>query len=92
MEREDRVIEMLRQKNWQFRHLEKLHGQLDQSLQEMTRRRVLTPQEEIQKKEFQKKKLAAKDEMTTMIRHFQMGEGADLKSARSNPPLSARGH
>lgn len=92
MEREEKKIEMLRENSWHFRHLEKLHGQLDQSLQELTRRRVLTPQEEIQKKEFQKRKLAAKDEMTQMIRDFKGSPIAeDLKPDRSSPPMSAGG-
>ncbi|GEM_PF-2175901 len=79
MEREEKVIEVLRERNWHFRHLEKLHEELDQSLQVMGRRRVLTPQEEIQKKEFQKKKLAAKDEMVEMIRQCKTTGRTDFQ-------------
>ncbi len=93
MEKEEKIIEMLREKNWHFRHLEKLHGELDQSLQQMGRRRVLTPQEEIQKKEFQKKKLAAKDEMVEMVRQVKMSEQADAgKGAKRISNMTAGRH
>lgn len=93
MEREEKIIEVLREKNWHFRHLEKLHGDLDQSLQQMGRRRVLTPQEEIQKKEFQKKKLAAKDEMVEMVRQFKTTGRTDVeKSVKQASTLSAERH
>lgn len=93
MEKEEKIIEELREKNRHFRHLEKLHGELDQSLQQMGRRRVLTPQEEIQKKEFQKKKLAAKDEMVQMIRQCITTGRTDFeKSAKRVSNLSAGRH
>jgi uncharacterized protein YdcH (DUF465 family) len=81
MEKEEKIIEMLREKNWHFRHLEKLHEELDQSLQQMGRRRVLTPQEEFRKKEIQKRKLAAKDEMVEMVRQVKMAERTDIEKA-----------
>lgn len=93
MEREEKIIEMLREKNWHFRHLEKIHGELDQSLQQMGRRRVLTPQEEVQKKEFQKKKLAAKDEMVEMVRQVKMAAETDVeKSIKRSSAASAGRH
>lgn len=93
MEREEKIIEMLREKNWHFRHLEKIHGELDQLLQQMGRRRVLTPQEEVQKKEFQKKKLAAKDEMVKMVRQVKMAAETDVeKSTKRSSAASAGRH
>jgi len=93
MEKEEKIIEMLREKNWHFRHLEKLHGELDQSLRQMGRRRVLTPQEELQKKEFQKKKLAAKDEMVEMVRQVKMtGQPDGEKGGKRLSNLSAGRH
>lgn len=90
MEEEEKIIEMLREKNWHFRHLEKIHEELDQSLQQMGRRRVLTPHEEVQKKEFQKKKLAAKDEMVEMVRQVKMAaETEGEKGAKRLSNLSA---
>lgn len=71
MEEEKETIRILREKNHRFRNLEKEHLQLEEALQHLNRRRTLTPQEEIQKKEAQKKKLAAKDSMVEMIRSYK---------------------
>lgn len=71
MEEEQEITEILREGNWRFRSLEKEHHQLDEELRDLTRRRTLTPQEEIQKKEWQKKKLVAKDNMVEMIRVYK---------------------
>lgn len=93
MEKEEKIIEMLREKNWHFRHLEKVHGELDQSLQQMGRRRILTPQEEVRKKEFQKKKLAAKDEMVEMVRQVKIaGQAGDEKAAKRVSAMPAERH
>ncbi len=70
MEREKDAIAVLREKNYHFRTLEKVHVQLETSLEGMNKRKVLTPKEELKKKTFQKEKLAAKDTMEKMIRHF----------------------
>lgn len=74
MEEEKGIIEVLREKNRRFRNLEKTHVQLEESLHDLNRRRNLTPQEELQKKTFQKKKLAAKDNMVQMIREYRAME------------------
>lgn len=67
---ESNVIEILREKNYRFRNLEKTHHQLEATLEGMNRRKVLTPEEEIVKKTYQKEKLAAKDSMESIIRHY----------------------
>lgn len=64
------VIDVLREQNRHFRSVEKKHAEFDQILQEMNRKKILTPQEEVQKKIFQKKKLAAKDDMMEMVRLY----------------------
>jgi len=68
---EKQVADILRENNRRFRSLEITHGQLEQSLQDLNRRKILTPQEEYQKKTFQKKKLAAKDNMVELIRYYK---------------------
>jgi uncharacterized protein YdcH (DUF465 family) len=68
---DDQMTTTLRQHNREFRLLETRHRQLDEQLDELIRHRVLTPEEEIHKKELQKQKLAAKDGMTRLIRDFQ---------------------
>ncbi|MDC4224863.1 MAG: hypothetical protein MPW15_11700 [Candidatus Manganitrophus sp.] len=79
MEKEEKIIEMLREKNWHFRHLEKLHGELDQSLQQDGAKEGLDSSRGGSKKEFQKKKLAAKDEMVEMVRQVKIAGEADVE-------------
>ena len=79
MENDRQVIAALREKNYQFRTLEKVHGQLEESLEGMSKRKVLSPKEELEKKTFQKEKLAAKDTMEKMIRHFVATGESDFK-------------
>lgn len=71
MEDEKQVAEILRERNRRFRSLERTHDELKQSLHDLNRRKILTPQEELQKKTFQKKKLAAKDYMVDLIRYYK---------------------
>ncbi len=75
------VIDVLREQNRHFRSVEKKHTEFDQILQEMSRRKVLTPQEEVQKKIFQKEKLAAKDDMMEMARLYIGSEKTEKTSA-----------
>lgn len=71
MEQDQEIAQILRERNWRFRTLEKEHHQLDEALHGLNRRRTLTPQEELHKKQAQKKKLAAKDSMAEMIRSYK---------------------
>ncbi len=68
---EKEVADILRESNRRFRSLEITHHQLERSLEDLNRRKILTPPEEVQKKTFQKKKLAAKDNMVELIRYYQ---------------------
>ncbi|MFQ5950307.1 MAG: DUF465 domain-containing protein [Nitrospiria bacterium] len=74
----NQVIELLREKNRRFRILEEKHHALETSLQCLNRRKILTPQEELQKRTFQKEKLAAKDTMSDIIRHYRATGRTDL--------------
>lgn len=76
---EQEIAQILRERNRRFRTLEKEHHQLDEALRDLSRRRTLTPQEELRKKEAQKKKLAAKDSMAEMIRYYKTTGNPDLK-------------
>ncbi len=73
------VVQILRKENYHFRTLEKMHTQLEESLEGMNRRKVLSPREELQKKTYQKEKLAAKDSMEKIIRHYLATGDADFK-------------
>jgi uncharacterized protein YdcH (DUF465 family) len=73
MVREEQIVEQLRASNVEFRQLEESHHKLDAELTELQRRHVLTPQEEILKKQIQKEKLAMKDKMAEFIRLYKQG-------------------
>jgi len=65
------IVERLRQANTEFRDLEESHHRLDLELNELQKRHVLTPAEEMTKKQLQKEKLAKKDKMADMIRLYR---------------------
>jgi uncharacterized protein YdcH (DUF465 family) len=65
---EDAIAEQLRQSNTEFRELEASHHRLDLELNELQKRHVLTPAEELEKKRIQKEKLAKKDRLAELIR------------------------
>ncbi|MDK2745221.1 MAG: YdcH family protein [Nitrospira sp.] len=68
---EDAIVEQLRHSNTEFRELEESHHRLDLELNELQRRHVLTPTEEVEKKRMQKEKLAKKDKLAELIRHYR---------------------
>lgn len=68
---ESRIVELLRESNPEFRALEESHHKLDAELSELQKRHVLTPQEEISKKQMQKEKLAKKDRMAELVRQYR---------------------
>ena len=65
------IVERLRQSNTEFRELEESHHRLDLELNELQKRHVLTPAEELTKKQLQKEKLAKKDKMAELIRVYR---------------------
>ncbi|MEW6325155.1 MAG: YdcH family protein [Nitrospirota bacterium] len=84
------MLEELRQHSREFRTLESRHRQLETELAELIRHRVLTPLEELHKRELQKQKLAAKDRMAQLIREHERAEApADRLRAVSTAPPQA---
>jgi uncharacterized protein YdcH (DUF465 family) len=67
------IIDRLRETNHEFRELEQAHRKLDGELEELKKQHVLTPQEEVTKKQLQKEKLAKKDKMAELIRQYRQG-------------------
>ena len=65
---EEHITESLRTSNEEYRELEESHHRLDEELQQLLKRHVLTPQEEILKKQIQKEKLGKKDRMAALVR------------------------
>jgi uncharacterized protein YdcH (DUF465 family) len=71
---ESRIADLLRQASPEFRELEESHHRLDAELGELRKLHVLTPQEELLKKQIQKEKLAKKDKMAELIRVYRQAE------------------
>jgi len=68
---EDAIMEQLRHTNNEFRELEESHHRLGLELNELQRRHVLTPNEEIEKKRIQKEKLVKKDKLAEIVRLYR---------------------
>lgn len=67
----DRIAELLRASSLEFRQLEETHHRLDTELAELQKRHVLTPHEELLKKQMQKEKLVKKDKLAELIRLYR---------------------
>lgn len=74
MQTDDQIVEHLRSTNADFREMEESHHRLDAELQELLKNHILTPQEELLKKQIQKEKLGKKDRMAAMIREHRTCE------------------
>ena len=68
---DEAIVEQLRQSSYEFRELEVSHQRLDVELNELQKRHVLTPSEELEKKRIQKEKLAKKDKLAELIRLYR---------------------
>ncbi|MXX10665.1 MAG: DUF465 domain-containing protein [Nitrospira sp. SB0677_bin_15] len=68
---DDQIAERLRNTNADFRELQEVHHQLDEQLQELLKNHILTPEEEVQKKQIQRAKLSKKDRMAMLIREYR---------------------
>lgn len=68
---DERIAELLRASNIEFRKTEDAHHRLDAELADMHKRHVLTPQEEVKVKQMHKEKLAMKDAMARLIRAYR---------------------
>lgn len=65
------LLEKLRRENKEFLGLEKEHKRLDEELNLLLKRRVLTAEEEVLKRRLQKEKLAKKDRMAEIVREYK---------------------
>lgn len=66
----DRLVTELLGHHPEFRTLFKEHQTLEAQLEELGRRRYLTPDEEMERKRIQKVKLQGKDRMEEILRHY----------------------
>jgi len=68
---ESAIVQQLRRSHHEFHQLEEQHRHLEERLAELIKRKVLTPQEEIEKKRLQIDKLNKKDRMVQIIREHE---------------------
>lgn len=68
---DDAILDQLRQSSSEFRALELSHHRLDLELNELQKRHVLTPAEELEKRRMQKEKLVKKDKLAELIRLYR---------------------
>ncbi len=62
------VISSLRSENDEYKKLEVEHKRLEVALEEIAKKKYLTSEEEVQKKQIQKQKLQFKDRMAQLVR------------------------
>jgi uncharacterized protein YdcH (DUF465 family) len=62
------VISILRSESDEYKKLEEEHKRLELTLEEITKKKHLTSDEEVQKKQIQKQKLQSKDRMAELVR------------------------
>ena len=69
--KEAEITKKLRSENEEFKKLEEEHKKLDRYLDELIKKKYLSSDEEIEKKNIQKKKLQFKDRMAQLIRGYK---------------------
>ncbi|HUK55033.1 MAG TPA: DUF465 domain-containing protein [Nitrospiria bacterium] len=70
MEKPFEFRDALRQRNAEFQKLEETHHRLERELNELIRRKTLTPEEESHKKQIQVEKLHTKDRLEAILREY----------------------
>lgn len=65
------LIEEVSKSNQEFKTLLEEHQALEVQLEEFNKRRYLTPEQEVERKIIQKKKLHKKDRMAQILRQYQ---------------------
>lgn len=71
--KEEEIVEVLKNENAEFKKLTEEHRDLEELLARIDSKRFLTPEEEVERKTIQKKKLLKKDKMAALIRDFKKG-------------------
>lgn len=65
------IMNSLRNENDEFKQLEVKHKELEDSLNELLKKKYLTSEEELVKKKIQKQKLQFKDRMAELVRTYR---------------------
>ena len=69
--KETQVIDILRNENEEYKKIEAEHRKLNQYLDEMSKKKYLSSEEEMEKKKLQKQKLQYKDRLAQIIREYK---------------------
>ena len=65
------LLEKIQKENEEFRGLLREHTTLKQKVEEFNKMKLITPQQEIEKKKHQKQKLSLKDRMEEILHEYQ---------------------
>ena len=65
------LLEKVQKENEEFRGLYKEHTTLKQKVEEFNKMKLITPQQEIEKKKHQKQKLSLKDRMEEILSEYE---------------------
>ena len=69
--KEAEVINTLRNENEEFKKIEEEHRKLEVSLADIDKKKYLTPDDEMLRKNIQKQKLQFKDRMAKLVRGYK---------------------
>ncbi len=69
--KEEEIVEVLKKENAEFKKLTEEHRNLEELLAKIDNKRFLTPEEELERKTIQKKKLLKKDKMAALVRAYK---------------------
>ena len=71
MEINSNLLEKVRQENTEFRELHDEHTTLKLKVEALNKTKLITPEQEVEKKKHQKQKLNLKDRMEKILSHYQ---------------------
>ena len=70
MEINSNLLEKVRQENTEFRDLHEEHTTLKLKVKALNKTKLITPEQEVEKKKHQKQKLNLKDRMEKILSHY----------------------
>ena len=70
MEINSNLLEKVRQENTEFRELHKEHTTLKLKVEALNKTKLITPEQEVEKKKHQKLKLNLNDRMEKILSHY----------------------
>ncbi len=69
--KEAEIVKTLRTESKEFKKLEEEHKKLEESLNGIDKKKYLSPEEEMARKNIQKQKLQFKDRMASLVRGYK---------------------